>query len=72
MSTNESVETAARGKWLIHLEQQIAKFLLQNKITAILLVVLAMSSASLVAQEQGVQTQTNSNRGKWPGSCSTL
>ena len=53
VSTSEAVEPAARGTWLIHLEQQMAEFLLQNKTTAILLVVLAISSASLVAQEQG-------------------
>jgi Putative beta-barrel porin-2, OmpL-like. bbp2 len=54
VSTSEAVEPAAGRKWLIHLEQQMAEFLLQNKTTAILLVALAISSASLVAQDQGI------------------
>ncbi len=51
--TIEGGESAAGRRWLIHLEQQMAEFLLQSKTMAILLVVLAISSASLVAQEQG-------------------
>ena len=55
VSTTEAVEFTAGRRWLIHLEQQMAEFLLQNKTAAILLVVLAISSGSLVAQEQGGQ-----------------
>ena len=53
VSASNAVDSAAGRRWLIHLEQQMAEFLLQNKTAAILVVALAIFSCSLVAQEQG-------------------
>lgn len=71
-SRSEAVEPAAGKKWLIHLERQMAEFLLQNKSTVILLVVLAISSASLVAQDQGGPTDEQRSRQTAQGSTEFL
>ncbi len=54
LGTTDLSDSAAGRRVLVHLEQQMAEFLLQNKTMAILVAILAISSTSLLAQDARV------------------